>query len=226
MNENPTSRGDSIEMNDSLDAVGVFRGWKNVFFGVVLVCLVLTQVAFWLINWNVVSIPAGSGTPAGNTQALPAPAPTAVGDAAGTGAAKGLLGNLDFERLTRAVQLLNGILIVAAVLLAASIFFGLMVSLVGRLGGLNHVSRAFILALIAVVLLIPWQSLGLSVLGVTWTPDELAQWLPAKTASLGNTIIFYLRFTVYWAVVTLLLLLCQARSTRWSKSILHRLEII
>jgi len=213
-------------MNDSLDAVSVFRGWKNVFFGVVLVCLVLTQVAFWLINLNLVSPSAAVGTPTANTQALPTPVPAPVADAAGTGAASRVLGNLDFERLTRAVQLLNGILIVAGVLLAASIFFGLMVSLVGRLGGLNHVSRAFILALIAVVLLIPWQGLGLSVLGVTWTPDELAQWLPAKTATLSNTIIFYLRFTGYWAVVTLLFLLCQARSTRWSKSILHRLEII
>ncbi len=111
-------------------------------------------------------------------------------------------------------------------MLAASIFFGLMVSLVGRLGGLNHVSRAFILALIAVALLVPWQVIGLSVVGVTWTPAELVQWLSAKSDDLGNTIIFYLRFTGYWLAVVLLLLLSQARTTRWSKSILHRLEII
>ena len=110
--------------------------------------------------------------------------------------------------------------------LAGSIFFGLMVSLVGRLGGLNHVSRAFILALIAVALLIPWQVLGLSVFGVTWTPNELLQWLPARSANLGNTIIFYLRFTGYWLLIVLLLILAQIRASRWSKTILRRLEVI
>jgi hypothetical protein len=81
-----------------------------------------------------------------------------------------------------------------------------MVSLVGRLGGINHISRAFVLALITAVLLIPWQMLGLNVLGVTWTPEELLRWLPTKGIDLWNTIIFYLRFS-YWAAVTLLVLL-------------------
>ena len=101
-----------------------------------------------------------------------------------------------------------------------------MVSLVGRLGGLNHISRAFILALIAAVLVIPWQLLGLNVLGVTWTPEELIRWLPSKGTSVGDTIIFYLCFSGYWAAITLLVVLSQARSTLWSKSILRRLEII
>jgi len=217
MNENPASPGNLVDTNDSLEAVSVFRGWKNVFFGVVVVCLVLIQMAFWLINLKIVEIPAA-----------PAPA-TATADKATPASSvpnPPFLPGFDFAHTARAVELLNGILIVAAVLLAASIFFGLMVSLVGRLGGLNHISRAFILALIAVVLLIPWQSLRLNVLGVTWTPDELAQWLPAKGVNIWSTIIFYLRFTGYWAAVLLLLLLSQARSTRWSKSILHRLEII
>lgn len=214
MNENPLSQGNVIDMNDSLEAVSVFRGWKNVFLIVLLACLLLTQVAFWLINLNLVGAPAAAESAAGSPASTAAPAGTA------------LLGIVDFERVARAVALINGVLVVGGVLLAASIFFGLMVSLVGRLGGLNHISRAFILSLIAVALLIPWQVLGLSVFGVTWTPNELLQWLPAKDANLGNTIIFYLRFTGYWLAVVLLLLLSQARSTRWSKSILHRLEII
>jgi hypothetical protein len=227
MNENPASRGDTIEMNDSLDAVGVFRGWKNVFFVVVLICLVLTQVAFWMINLKIVPVPGVPGPAVQNAAALPTPADKPAADTTTTGGPLGaILGKLDFEHVTRAVELINGIVLVAALLFAASIFFGLMVSLVGRLGGLNHVSRAFIFALIATVLLVPWQVLGLNVLGVTWSPDELAQWLPAKSTSLGSMIVFYLRFVGYWAVVTLLLLLSQARSTRWSKSILHRLEII
>jgi hypothetical protein len=219
MNENLAGQGNVVDTNDSLEAVSVFRGWKNIFFGILLGCLLLTQVAFWLINLKIVGTPAlvdpaGAATP-GTT--------SAPGQATAGG---GFLGILEFDRVARAIELINGILIVAAVLLAASIFFGLMVSLVGRLGGLNHISRAFILALIAVALLIPWQVIGLNVLGVTWTPDELARWLPAKDTTMWNTVIFYLRFSGYWLAVVLLLLLSQARSTRWSKSILHRLEII
>jgi len=223
MNENPVSQGNVIDTNDSLEAVSVFRGWKNVFFGLLLSCLLLTQVAFWLINLNIIGVPAVSGPAVGSPGTVTTPGATPAGAATNTGV---LFGFIDFDRVARAIELINGVLVVAAVLLTASIFFSLMVSLVGRLGGLNHISRAFVLSLIAVALLIPWQVLGLNVLGVTWTPDELARWLPAKSANLGNTVIFYLRFTGYWLAVVLLLLLSQARTTRWSKSILHRLEII
>jgi hypothetical protein len=226
MNENPVTQGNVIDTNDSLEAVSVFRGWKNVFFGVLLACLLLTQAAFWLINLNIVGVPVVSGPAAGSPGTVTTPGATPTGAVSHPGTAGTLFGIVDFDHVARAVELVNGVLIVAAVLLTASIFFSLMVSLVGRLGGLNHISRAFVLSLIAVALLIPWQVLGLNVLGVTWTPDELARWLPAKDANLGNTIIFYLRFTGYWLAVVLLLLLSQARTTRWSKSILHRLEII
>ncbi len=227
MNGIPDNQTNMIETSDSLEAVGVFRGWKNIFFGIVLACLLLTQAAFWLINLQVVE------TPAADAAVATPPAPTA-GSAADTGttsAATGgliakLLPSLDYGYTARVVVLLNGVLLVAGVLLAASTFFGLMVSLVGRLGGINHISRAFVLALITAVLLIPWQVLGLNVLGVTWTPDELVRWLPTKGTDLWNTIIFYLRFSGYWAAVALLVLLSQIRSTCWSKSILRRLEII
>jgi hypothetical protein len=124
------------------------------------------------------------------------------------------------------VELINGILIAVAILLVATTFFSLQVSLIGRLGGLNHISRAFVLALIAVVVLIPWQRLGLNVPGVTWTPEELARWQPLKASDLTGLVLFYLRFAGYWAAVVLLLLLSQARSTRWSRSIARRLEVI
>lgn len=218
MNENPVSQGNVIDTNDSLEAVSVFRGWKNIFFGILLACLLLTQAAFWLVNLKIVGVPAVSEPVAGSPETVTAPGATT-----GTGV---LFGFIDFDRVARAIELINGILVVAAVLLTASIYFSLQVSLVGRLGGLNHISRAFVLSLIALALLIPWQVLGLNVLGVTWTPDELAQWLPAKDANIWNTVIFYLRFTGYWLAVVLLLLLSQARTTRWSKSILHRLEFI
>ncbi len=235
MNEGPINQGDTVDTTDSLEAVAVFRGWKNVFFTIVLVGLLLTQAAFWLVDLGVVKTTPG---PEGTTQvteagATPASQP-ATGDAnqptivsAKGKLATGFLEKLDFGYLARTVEVINGILIVSAVLCCLTLFFGLMVSLVGRLGGINQISRAFTLSLIALVLLLPWQNvLGSSIMGVIYTPGELTRWLAAKSDSTTNTVIYYLRFTVFWAALVLLLLLAQIRSARWSKAILHRLEII
>jgi hypothetical protein len=234
MNQILANQGTIVETNDSLEAIHVFRRWKNVFFAVLLGGMVLTQAAFWLVDLHVVALPTAAEKTAGNpatASVLATPMTKDAGPVAKAGIASGtvvekILAGLDYGHLARAVELIDGVLIVAAVLLLASTFFSLQVSLMGRLGGLNHISRAFVLALIAVVVLIPWQRLGLSVPGVTWTPEELAQWLPTKATDLVGMILFYLRFTGYWAAVVLLLLLSQARSTRWSKSIARRLEII
>jgi hypothetical protein len=228
MNGIPDNQSNMIETSDSLEAVGVFRGWKNIFFGIVLACLLLTQAGFWLINLKIVEAPAAADSAVATppSQTTNPAAETGTARAASGGLIGRLLPSLDFGYTARVVELLNAVCLIAGVLLAASTFFGLMVSLVGRLGGINHISRAFVLALITAVLLVPWQVLGLNVLGVTWTPDELLRWLPTKGTDLWNTVIFYLRFSGYWAAVTLLLLLSQIRSTCWSKSILRRLEII
>jgi hypothetical protein len=228
MNWLPADGSDLLETKDSIAAVSVFRGWKNFFFGMVLLCLVLTQGAFWLIDLKIVPVPA----PADPTTGLPAAQTvkeTGQGNNARTGAGmmvERILAALDYPRTARVVELTNGALIIAAVLLAAATFLTLQISLVGRLGGLNHISRAFVLAVLAMLALIPWQTMGLYVPGVIWTPEELAQWLPTKTADLESTILFYLRFTGGWAVMVLLMLVFQVRSIRWSKDIIRRLERI
>jgi len=61
---------------------------------------------------------------------------------------------------------------------------------------------------------------------VIYSPLELVQWMAAKGESTTNMVIYFLRFSVYWFVVLLLLILSQVRSARWSKAILRRLEII
>ena len=238
MNEGPIDQGNMIETTDCLEAVGVFRGWKNFFFLVVFICLLLAQGVFWVIDLGLVE-----KGPAKNVSAtVEASAPTvenaaasAVADMNDTPAAKktGIAAQIDFlggvksDHLDRTIELVDGVLIVGTSLYCLAMFFSLMVSLIGRLGGINHISRAFFLSLIMVVLVIPWQKvLGSSVVGVVYTPAELAEWLPNKSNSMVNTIVYYLRFSVYWFVVMLLLLMSQIRSARWTKAILRRLEII
>jgi len=236
MNEGPISQSHMIETTDCLEAVGVFRGWKNFFFLMVVVCLVLAQVCFWLVNLGIVDVPADPAeAPAAAAPAV-AVAPPAVADPnaapvpgeADTGMF-GFLGKLNFGHLARTIDVVDGILIVTAALYCMAMFFSLMVSLIGRLGGINHISRAFFLSLIMLVLVVPWQRLlESSVIGVIYTPSDLVTWFSAQAEndSIVRTILYYLRFTGYWMVVMLLVIMSQARSARWTKSILRRLEII
>ena len=214
MNDIPVNPNNMVETSDSLEAVGVFRAWKNVFFVIVLICLLLTQAAFWAVDLGFVE----------TTDATATSAETEIAD---DGLLGGLIGDFDFDLVARAIGVANGILVVAGILFALTIFFSLMVSLVGRLGGINHISRAFILSLIMAALIIPWQRLfGSNVVGVAYWADELLRWLDAKGEGLPNVIFYYLRFTGLWVIVLLLLIMAQIRSAHWSKSILRRLEII
>ena len=239
MNEGPIDQGNMIETTDCLEAVGVFRGWKNFFFLVVFICLVLAQGVFWVIDLGLVTKgPAKDVSVAvaeTTDQAVENAAASAVADVNVAPAAEktGIATQIDFldgvrsDHLDRTIELVDGVLIVGASLYCLAMFFSLMVSLIGRLGGINHIARAFFLSLIMVVLVIPWQKvLGSSVVGVVYTPAELAQWLPNKSNNMVNMILYYLRFSVYWFVVMLLLLMSQIRSARWTKAILRRLEII
>jgi hypothetical protein len=108
------------------------------------------------------------------------------------------------------------------------LLFGLKVSMHGRLGGINHISRAFFLSLLMLVLLLPWQEVfGSVVTGAMYTPAELIQWRAAdKTKDGFHTVLYYLRFSGYGALILLLLILSQWRSLRWARAILRRLEII
>jgi len=240
MNEGPVNQNDMVDTTDCLEAVSVFRGWKNILFVVVLICLLVTQAAFWLVDLGVVKVPAGAETAVGApgagqvgaieeaAQATVADVNDAVGaEAKDEGLAGGLFQRFNFGHLARMVELTNGVLIITAVLYSLMMFFSLMVSLVGRLGGINHVSRAFVLSLIMLAVLLPWQILlGSIVPGVVWIADELVQKLASKGAGPWNMATYYLRFAGLWLIVLVLLILSQVRSVRWSKAILRRLEII
>ncbi len=236
MNEGLANQSDMIDTTDCLEAVGVFRGWKNIFFVIVLLCLLLTQAAFWLVDVGVIEATPGAADSlaadgGGAAEPITQVGPTDANQAAEAGTKTGFMARLteklDFECLARTLWVIDGILMVATMLYCLTLFFGLMVSLVGRLGGINHISRAFILSVILLVLIIPWQHvLRSSVIGVIYTPEELVEWLTVKSESTASTIIYYLRFTGYWLIAMLLLLLSQARSMRWSNAILRRLEII
>jgi len=135
---------------------------------------------------------------------------------------------LTFDYVARVIRFANVVLVVGTAVYCLTLLFAMKVSLLGRLGGINHIARAFFLSLFFAVLLMPWQIIFPNVfIGVMYTPKELLQWsTDVQTAGLLAKIAYYGRFTGYWLVTLLLLILSQVRSIRWSKSVFRRLEII
>ena len=236
MNENQAGPGSLLDTTDCLEAIGVFRGWKNFLFIIVVLCLLLLQICFWVVNTGYIPAKefpcneAAGGDLGRNVQDdVNEPAKKAAAEQnepAGAEMEDSLFG-ITFKHLAVAIRIVNAILVLTGTLYCLTILLALKISLVGRLGGINHICRAFFLSLIMLFLLLPWQRVfGDVVLGAIYTPGELVEWCSAETSSILGIILRYLRFTGYWLVILLLLIFSQFRSGRWTKTILRRLEVI
>lgn len=306
MNENQGGSNNLLDTTDCLEAVGVFKGWKNFLFVLVLICILLLQVCFWLVDTGLIEVPADAKAAMGgeyqislmpvivepeqditgdinvagqeippelniaaepnqpvepnqvtepNQPAVPvgavdsnqpattdeavmdtsiepeeaiaetvAPEPPQPAEVQETG---DFLFGITFDHLVWVMRFANAVLILTATIYCLTILFSLKVSMLGRLGGINHITRAFFLSLLALVLLLPWQKVFDSVVfGAVFAPDEMVEWLSARTENILDIIIYYLRFCGFWLLILLLLILAQIRSSRWAGAILRRLEII
>ena len=234
MNENQPKESSLVDTTDCLECIGVFRGMKNTFFVIAIVCLLLLQVSFWLVNFDIIKAgdEASVAGAAGSEQIIKAAEKitadpnqliTAIPEPQ-----KSSLFEMTFERLALLIRFFNFLLIPAAMLYCLTMLFSLKVSLLGRLGGINHIARAFFLSLAFAVFLMPWQKFFPGVfLGAMYTPAELqSACADADSYNIFTLTLHYLRFTGYWLVVVLLLVFAQLRSARWAKAILRRLEVI
>ena len=251
-----------IDTTDCLEAISVFRGWKNFLFIVVLLCLLLLQASFWLVNTGYVTTEQVSSDKVSaivadsNSEQIVVAAKTKedikkedIKKAAEQVASSNepartaperprfKLSDFSFEigefkYLARLVSFINFVLILAAILYCLTMLFSLKVSLLGRLGGINHISRAFFLSLFFIVLLLPWQILWRKffageLFGAIYTPENLLSSFAAlKDSATPYKIFYYFRFCGYWLIATLLLIFSYARSCRWAKTILRRLEVV
>ncbi|MFH1884458.1 MAG: hypothetical protein ABIL62_17320 [Planctomycetota bacterium] len=237
MNENQAGPSSLLDTTDCLEAIGVFRGWKNFFFIIVVLCLLLLQASFWGVNTGYIPAKECPGNQAVAVGGGLSEDVQDVGEAAKKVAAEqnepaeaemeNPLFGITFKHLAMGIRVANAILVLAGLLYCLTILLSLKVSLVGRLGGMNHISRAFFLSLVMLILLLPWQRVfGGVVLGAIYSPCELVKWSSAETPGIFGIILYYLRFSGYWLLILLLLIFSQLRSGRWTKSILRRLEVI
>ena len=255
MNENQVNPNNLLDATDCLEAIGVFRGWKNFLFVIMILSLLLTQTCFWLVNTGYIPASSeGAKSDAGvlvrqdenltnadeddvprigafaDNVAMDLDEPVESNDTESSLSddeeEAGPLFGMTFRQLSGLLRFVNAILVLTASLYCLTLLFSLKISLLGRLGGINHICRAFFLSLLMLILLLPWHFVyGPLILGAFYTPGELVSWLDNKSSGFG-TILYYLRFCGYWLLILLILFLSQLRSSRWARAILRRLEII
>jgi hypothetical protein len=240
MNEEEGKKENLIDTTDCLEAIGVFRGWKNFLFIIAISCLVLLQVSFWLVDTGYVKASdeakvTPSAVTARETEEIKKAAEQVTAEEQGEAIEAeapqektGPIFTITIKHVAWLIRFCDFVLILVAALYCLAILFSLKVSLLGRLGGINHISRAFFLSLAFFVLLLPWQKFfGGVVVGAIYTPKELLTCFGAiGDKSIFGVAFYYLRFTGYWVIVLLLLIFSQFRSVRWSKAVLRRLEVI
>ncbi len=267
MSENQARQSNMLETTDCLEAVGVFRVWKKLLFAIVVICLLLLQTCFWIVDTGLIKTASKTeSTNAVSSTAVPPPTITPpdekdlvvpLGDKETEQSSKEAdkieeaaqkivtaqsassmsegkqkeqeesFFGVKIQHIKLTIKLCNFVLLVAAGLYCLTVLFILKISLTGRLGGINHITRAFFLSLIMVFLLVPWQkTFGRILVGAIYTPEELLNWCLVKSDSIFKIILHYLRFVGYWLLILLLLVLSQIRSSRWTRAVLKRLEII
>lgn len=126
------------------------------------------------------------------------------------------------------LKISNFILILAATMYCLTLLMGLKISLTGRLGGINHISRAFFLSMFALVVLLPWQVIFPGVIvGAMFTPCEiLCDWHNAVQGSTFWLVVCYLRFAGLWLAAVILFTWAHLRSAKWSRFTLRRLGLV
>jgi len=285
MNENQSKQENLLDTTDCLEAIGVFKGWKNFLFIVVLCCMLILQAIFWALDLELIGkanqadknakldkapmlavvygqspndvdrtpievkmpeevnkIKEAAGKVAGPTQATqPAANQPRLTDTEPQEQKSAqewekekekakLIPDIKSSYINWLIRLLNFVLILAAVLYCLTIFFSLLISVLGRLGGVNHITRAFFMSLIFLIILLPWQNLFTSAIkGVIYTPQELCSWMNwyrCEESGLSVAVIYYLRFSGYWLLALVILILSIARTSNWTKATLKRLEVI
>ena len=246
-----------VDITDCLEVISVFKGWKNRFFTIAIICMVILQTGFWLVTTNVIAsnqtekitvetnpVAESTKTITFDTDKIAVKDDVKIKNDAKTAAVTAVDTNtpavqktgskikfdinLTKKHVAAAMAVVNFVLIFAIVLYCLTLLMGLKVSLVARLGGINHAARAFFWSLIVVVILLPWQEVfGSFVLGVIYLPSEMfAAFEKLSDKNLFGQILYYVRFSGYWLIAMLLIILAHARSAKWSKTILHRLEIL
>lgn len=281
-----------IDTTDSLEAVTVMKGMKNLLFFVLLAAMLVSQAMFWMNRLGRIeksgcsvcasggsaamcpaackpaaTVPADQVNPkpeAANSSLIslaapnviaeqveqvvqqveiqtpvePAPVeppvvvePAPVPQEAPQVAAVEVVPDNEPEFLTIScrtarciVRVTNFVTFMAALLYCLTLLMNLKISLTGKLGGINHIARAFFCSLYVLVFLTPWQCVLPGVLvGAMYLPVEMLCTWGKADCSMFWKVLLYLRFTGLWLLVVWMMICAQWRSLKWERAMLRRL---
>ena len=234
MSDERARASEMLEITDCLEAVGVFRGWKIAFLVIMILGLLILQATFWLIDTGVIDIQDRTENP---TEQMATPAtlvedPNALASDVQTAEVNEPESIVKTEAFMSTywqeiLYTLNALVFLCTLLYFLTQLFTMQISVMGRLGGIHHVCRAFFLTLVIMVLIVPWQRLFGGVFpGVLFNPEELIVWQSIKTEGLMMRILYYLRFSGYWLLAMVIIIQSMTRNRRWGQAVLQRLEIV
>jgi uncharacterized protein len=222
---------DSSVRTEFIDAANLLRRWRNFFFIIVMLCLLVVQTSFWLAYAGHIDIKRdiNNNTPVVLTENQQQTNPSAEqvrinpSDSSSKDSQGGLKFfdfNIKFEHYVIINKFTNFLLLCACVLYSLTAYYSMALSFAGKLGGLNHISRAFFHSLLMLTLLFPWQIIfGSMVFGALYTSDDLFNWLSVDNGGIFSNIILLMRFVGYWLLVFLLVILAQWNNSRWTKAV-------
>jgi len=195
-------------------AFGAIRGGKNLFWVLAGLCILIQLVCFILVQFFGVLDNATEIQATTTTTAPASPVAALVDPDAWYYALQWILPTTKF------------IAVVSALLLAVTIFTGVQVSLLGRLGGVSGLMGAFFWSLVLLALVVPWQQLlgGTLAAGVLYNLGHLVEegrqiktsW-GAEETSLTTVILYYARFLAYPVVGLIVWLVVQGKFVTGSR---------
>jgi len=225
MVENDFYYHNSLITNDYLKAAFVFKKWKTLGLLIVAACLALQQASFYLLDQGYIKVDdqIKSVEPIAADQAKEA---NPILQFLTKWLPADSISKITFDRLALTLNFVNVVLVLAVPIYCLTLLLGLNVSLQGKLGGIKHITRAFILSLLMLVLLLPWQKVfsGI-VVGAVFTPQEMLNGYLSKTEDTVNSILYYFRFAGYSLTVFLLLILSDLGSLFWAGAMARRIRI-
>jgi hypothetical protein len=225
----PVPAGNDDIKNDFVRAIRIIYPLKNFLFIVLVLCLLILQAFFWLVNNGTID-PSQQITAYDVSQQdqsvhlitakLAEPSQPSSSTGQGPQNPQGIPKSSDieitFEHIRPVINIANVILILASLLYAFSIYCCLAASFAGMPRGLRHISYAGLYSLMVFVLLLPWQYVTSSIVfGSIYTPRELAAWCMSGHTDTFDTALLYLRFSGYASLIFILLILAQLRSSLW-----------
>jgi hypothetical protein len=223
----PILRKDDYIKNDFIKTVRVLRRLKIILFMMIVLCLGLLQISFWLVNNGIITPNITDNNISLQDRSSPVIEPeqtvssqllkSSIDEIQNSPEASNLFDvEIRFGHLRPVINIANVILIFATLLYAFSIYCCIAASFAGITGGLRHISYAGFYSLMVFVLLLPWQCVTSStVFGSIYTPRELAARCMSSHTGTFDTALLYFRFSGYASLILILLILAQLRSSLW-----------